>query len=316
MYLAFAFISVFVGFVFLVKGADYLVDGASDIAKRYGVSDLIIGLTIVAFGTSMPETIVNLISAIDGTSELALTNIIGSNIINTYIILGAAAVIWPVASQVRARKIDIPMDILASCLILFFALLGGMRYWSGWLLIIIFSIYLFFMIRKALRERESVKEQLGEVVLMPKWKALAMVIGGLIGLIGGGELIVKSAVYIATSLGVSQAIIGLTIVAVGTSLPELATTIIAALRHNCDLALGCVLGSKIFNIFFSMGLSACICPLPNYDGVFLDSGVLVASSVLTWLFVMTNKRKEIKRWGGLIFLVIYGCYLGYRLYNL
>ena len=307
-----AVLFIIIGFVALVKGADCLVDGASSIAKRFGISDLVIGLTVVAFCTSMPEFVVNMVSVGEGSTELAITNILGSNIINTLVILGLTAVIFPIASQKHSRNFDIPMSILAGIVILVAVLLEHrLSRISGGVLLLVFLYFLYETFRHAKAhpdESETVKP-------MSVGKAIIFLLIGFAGLVIGGELIVKSAVNIATRMGVSEAIIGLTVVALGTSLPELATSIIAAGKHNCDIALGNVIGSNIFNVFFVLGTSATIRPLPSYDGIEVDACVAALGSIVVWIAVKTNKEHLVNRWAGAILLLIYAGYLTYRLLN-
>jgi len=310
------------GFVALVKGADWLVDGASAIAKRFGISDLVIGLTVVAFGTSMPEFVVNMVSVAEGTTDLALTNILGSNIINTFVILGLTALVYPIASQKRSRDFDIPLSIIAGILVLLCVLFSerypigepGVNRYGGILLLLLFCYFLYNTFRHSKEhpddaETETVKE-------IPVRRAIALMLGGFIGLTVGGELIVKSAVDIATRLGVSEAIIGLTIVALGTSLPELATSVIAAAKHNSDIAIGNVFGSNIFNVFFVLGTSAVVRPLPAYEGLELDACIAALGSIIVWLAIKTNHERKIQRWAGALLLLIYAGYLTYRLLNI
>ena len=311
------------GFVLLVKGADWLVDGASAVAKRFGISDLVIGLTVVAFGTSMPEFVVNMVSVADGATDLAITNILGSNIINTFVILGLTALVYPVKSQKRSRDFDIPMSIIAAVLV--FATVSvnppaietehGISRYGGIILLLMFAYFLFNTFRHAKdHPTEAAVEETKST--MSVGKAVVLIIIGLIGLIIGGEMIVKSSVAIATKMGIPEAIIGLTIVALGTSLPELATSVVAAFKKNCDIALGNVIGSNIFNVFFVLGTSSVIRPLPSYDGVSFDAWIAALGGILVWLFVKTNKEREVKRWGGAILLVVYAIYLTYRLMHI
>ena len=311
-----------VGLVLLVKGADWLVDGASGLAKRFGISDLVIGLTVVAFGTSMPEFVVNMVSVADGATDLAITNILGSNIINTYVILGLTALVYPVASQKRSRDFDIPLSIIAGVLVFAMVMLTSpfgetsrsISRFGGIILLCCFCYFIYNTFRHAKDHPEEAEAE--AVVPMKAWKAILLILAGLLGLVVGGEMIVKSAVKIATDLGVSEAIIGLTIVALGTSLPELATSVVAATKKNCDIALGNVIGSNIFNVFFVLGVSATIRPLPAYTGIEMDAWVAAVGSMLVWLFVKTNKQREVKRWGGAVLLLVYAGYLTYRLLSL
>ena len=316
-----AAICIVVGFVALVKGADWLVDGASAIAKRFGISDLVIGLTVVAFGTSMPEFVVNMVSVAEGSTDLAITNIVGSNIINTFVILGLTALVYPIVSQKRSRDFDIPMSIIAGVLVLIFVAVQlpfgeagkGIGHLGGGVLLAFFCYFLYNTFRNA---KEGVKELKNEGVKeLTIQRAIGLIIGGLVGLVVGGELIVKSAVDLATRMGVSEAIIGLTIVALGTSLPELATSVIAAAKHNSDIAIGNVFGSNIFNVFFVLGTSAAIHPLPAYEGIELDACMAAMGSIIVWLAVKTDKDRKVQRWAGALLLIVYGGYLAYRLWT-
>lgn len=310
-----------VGLVLLVKGADWLVDGASAIAKRFGISDLVIGLTVVAFGTSMPEFVVNMVSVAEGSTDLAITNILGSNIINTFVILGVTALIYPVTSQRRSRNFDIPMSIIAGVLVFacvavrspFGEVCPGISRMGGIILLVLFAYFLFNTFRHAKDHPDEIGDSENATKPIGVGLALLLVLLGLAGLVVGGEMIVKSAVQIATNLGVSEAIIGLTVVALGTSLPELATSAMAAFKHNSDIALGNVIGSNIFNVFFVLATSAVVRPLPSYDGIVLDAWTAAVGSMLVWLFVKTNKQRQIKRWGGAVLLIVYAGYLTYRL---
>lgn len=319
-----AVVFIIVGFVALVKGADWLVDGASAIAKRFGVSDLVIGLTVVAFGTSTPEFVVNMVSVAEGTTDLAITNILGSNIINTFVILGLTALVYPIASQKRSRDFDIPMSIIAGLLVLIFVAVQlpvgeserGIGRVGGAALLLMFCYFLYNTFRHSKEhpeEREELKVKSEELTIR---RAIALMLGGFVGLTVGGELIVKSAVDIATRMGVSEAIIGLTIVALGTSLPELATSVIAAAKHNSDIAIGNVFGSNIFNVFFVLSTSAAIRPLPSYEGIELDACMAALGSIIVWLAIKTNHERKIQRWAGALLLLVYAGYLTYRLMSI
>jgi len=314
-------ICIVLGFVALVKGADWLVDGASAIAKRFGISDLVIGLTVVAFGTSMPEFVVNMVSVAQGSTDLAITNILGSNIINTFVILGLTALVYPIVSQKRARDFDIPLSIIAGVLVFTFVAVQlpfweegrGIGRMGGITLLLLFCYFLYNTFRHAKDHPEEAEAD--EIKPMAIGKAIVLILLGFIGLIVGGELIVKSAVDIATRMGVSEAVIGLTVVALGTSLPELATSVIAAAKHNSDIALGNVFGSNIFNVFFVLGTSATIRPLPAYEGIVLDAWMAAVGSIIVWLAVKTNHERKIQRWAGALLLLVYAGYLTYRLMN-
>jgi cation:H+ antiporter len=305
---------IIAGFILLIFGANFLVDGAVGIAKRFNVPNLIIGLTIVAFGTSAPELVVNLVAALNpSTTDLALTNIIGSNTINTFVILGAAALVYPIKSQVVSRKFDIPMSLAApvAILLLSWCFEDEVSRIDGVILLAVFSFFMYVTVRKALRMRSarSGEKQEDNEKRRKSWLSVLMVVGGLVMLVIGGQMIVNSATNIAESLGISQAIIGLTIVALGTSLPELATSVVAASKKNSDIALGNVIGSNIFNVFFVLGISALIRPLPAYKNMEIDLGIAALGSLLVLIFVWTNRKYEIKRWAGFLLLLIYAVYL-------
>lgn len=311
---------IIVGFVALVKGADWLVDGASAIAKRFGISDLMIGLTVVAFGTSMPEFVVNMVSVAHGSTDLAITNILGSNIINTFVILGLTALVYPLASQKHSRNFDIPLSIIAGVMVFVMVAANspfgesgkGIGRLGGIMLLGFFAFFLYDAFVHAKDHPEDVEET---VKPMSIGKAIVLMLLGFIGLAVGGELIVESAVDIATRMGVSEAIIGLTIVALGTSLPELATSVIAAFKHKADIAIGNVFGSNIFNVFFVLGTSAVIHPLPAYEGIEIDAWMAAIGSIVVWLALRTNRERVLKRWAGAVLLLIYAGYLTYRLLN-
>ena len=339
---------IIVGCAALIKGADFLVEGASGLAKKYGVSDIVIGLTVVAFGTSMPEFVVNMVAVGQGSTEIAITNVLGSNIINTFVILGCTALIFPISSQKSTRRFDIPFSLLAALLVLLFVIynspswlqvehlfnmhidtpslqdLGSIQMGAGTsafisgiggsILLIFFLIFLWHNFKGIGTAPQTESNE--EYKPMSARRALALIIGGLVGLVVGGEVIVKSATSIAQSLGVSDAIIGLTVVALGTSLPELATSCMAAFKKNCDIALGNVIGSNIFNIFFILGTSACVKALPGYHGLEIDAMMAALASLLVILFVYTNNKREIKRWHGAILLLTYAAYLAYRIITL
>ena len=303
-----------VGLVLLVKGADWLVDGASKLAKSLGVTDLVIGLTIVAFGTSMPEFVVNMVSVADGATDLAITNILGSNIINTLVILGCSALVCPLVAQRSTVRLDIPLNIVAGVLVLVFVFISspmepkGLSRIEGLALLVVFAAFLVYTFYTAKADATTTTES----TPFPLWKCVVLILAGLVGLVVGGEMIVKTAVAIARYCGVAEAVIGLTIVALGTSLPELATSVVAAFKHNNDIAIGNVVGSNIFNVFFILGTSAIIKHLPVYPGIEIDAALVAVSALAVWL-LLCNKNRSINRWGGVLLLVIYAGYLTYRL---
>lgn len=306
-----------VGFYLLVKGADWLVDGASSIAKRLGVSDLIIGLTVVAFGTSMPEFVVNMISSGQGNTDLAITNVLGSNIINIFVILGLTALIWPVSSERQSRVMDIPMACLASLLVFLFVIFDNQLAWmEGVLLLLWFAVYMLYLWRQAKHTQPDLEptDYLVETEEpMSILTAIVLVLIGLAGLSVGGQMCVDGAISAAHMLHVSDAIIGLTVVALGTSLPELATSVIAASKQNSDLALGNCVGSCIFNVFFVLAISSCVHPLPGYDGLWLDALMAVLGPAMVLVFVRYNSEYKISRLAGLMLLLVYAAYLAYRI---
>ena len=304
------FLYILIGFGVLVIGANFLVEGASGLAKRFNVSDLIIGLTVVAFGTSTPELVVNMVAASNPDStDIALTNILGSNTINTFVILGLAALIFPIKSKRSTRNFDIPLSLLGPLLILLmaFAFDNFMSRFDGFILLLIFVGFIYLMIRRSMKNPKSVDVM--EVKPVKIWLALLMILGGLGALIGGGELIVPSSVRIAESYGISKSIIGLTIVALGTSLPELATSVVAAFKKNSDIALGNVVGSNIFNVFLVLGSSAVLRPLPAYNGMIFDILMTAFGSLLILLFVFSNKQRLIKKWHGALLVSLYVVYI-------
>ncbi|MDR1223717.1 MAG: calcium/sodium antiporter [Tannerella sp.] len=312
------YILIVAGFVLLIFGANFLVDGAVGIARRFNVPNLIIGLTIVAFGTSAPELVVNLVAAMDAsTTDLALTNIIGSNTINTFIILGIAALVYPIKSRAESRKFDIPLSLAApvAILLLSWCFDREISRTDGIILLLVFSFFMYVTSRNAMRMRSAENaEEGGKQQKFPL--SVVMVAGGLVMLVIGGQMIVGSATRIAEASGISQAIIGLTIVALGTSLPELATSVVAAVKKNSDIALGNVIGSNIFNVFFILGISALVRPLPAYKNMEIDLCIAASGSLLVLIFVLTNKQYEIKRRAGFLLLLIYAVYLYLTIYSM
>jgi cation:H+ antiporter len=304
-----------IGFALLVKGADWLVDGASALAKKLGISSLVIGLTVVAFGTSAPELIVNVMASLSGATDIAIGNILGSNIANILLILGVSAVIYPLRVTSGTTWREIPLAILAVVALMFMAndqLFDGhgfseLGHIDGFILIAFFAIFLSYV--------QAIAKQGGSEGPQVKYirgpLAVGMVLAGLVLLTLGGKWVVDSATAIARTLGVSDALIGLTIVAVGTSLPELATSVVAALKHNTDIAVGNIVGSNIFNIFWILGLSAVIHPLPFSLGMNLDIVVTLVATLLLFFALFVGKKRILERWQGVAFVLLYLAYIGY-----
>jgi len=308
------FILLFIGFVFLIKGADLLVDGASSVAKKLGISALVIGLTIVAFGTSAPELIVNIFASIQGNTDIAIGNILGSNIANILLILGISAIIFPLAVKKGTVWKEIPLCLLAVIVtglmvndtLIDGGSFSGLTRIDGLILISFFVIFLYytFGISKAESENEEtiIKER-------SALKSILMIVAGLAGLTIGGKWIVDSAVAIAESFGVSQAVIGLTIVAVGTSLPELVTSAVAAFKKNADIAIGNIVGSNIFNIFWILGVSAVINPLTFSPMLMRDVMATILATLLLFIFMFVGKKHILERWQGVCFILLYIIYV-------
>ncbi len=314
-------IYLILGLVLLIKGADFLVSGAVSIARRLHVSDLVIGLTVVAFGTSCPELFVNLLASIRGTTDIAIGNIIGSNIANILLILGVSALIHPLSVTRGTVWKGIPFSLLA-VIVLGIAsndmLLNGtdkaeiISRGDGLVMLSFFIIFLYYSFSVAtevpgLDTHTPAKQHRISV-------ALLMIAGGLTGLTLGGKWIVDGAAAIALQLGMSEVVVGLTIVAIGTSLPELATSIVAVRKKNVEIAVGNVVGSNIFNIFLVLGISAAVKPLPFPTGGNLDIIVVVFSSLLLFLFMFTGQRRAVDRWEGAIFVLMYAAYIVFRIW--
>jgi len=303
-----------VGLLLVVKGADFLVDGASALARKLHISELVIGLTIVAFGTSMPELTVNIFASVSGATEIAIGNILGSNIANILLILGISALIYPLVVTSGTIWKEIPLSLLAAVIVGLMAndifIDGGsssaLTRIDGFILISFFLIFLYytFSIARVATGNESSAQAKPRTTTT----AVVFIIVGLGLLILGGKLVVDGAIQLATALGVSSTLIGLTVVAVGTSLPELATSAVAAYRKNADIAVGNVVGSNIFNIFWILGLSAVINPLPFQPSSNFDLGVGVLASLILFTCMFFGKRHILERWQGAVLLGGYVLY--------
>lgn len=320
--MAITYILLILGFILLTFCADWLVAGASDVAKRFHISDLVIGLTIVAMGTSAPEFVVNIFASAEGNNEIAITNILGSNILNTLLILGATGIICPIYCSKRVLRHEVPLTVAAGFIVM---ILGadifeqttlsskfiGLQRWNGFILIGCMIYFIGYTVKCAIndRKRGSFLTEIQEVKRYPLWLSITMIIVGLAGLTIGGKLIVDNAVIIAKAWGVSDAVIGVTVVALGTSLPELATSVVAAFKKNTDLAIGNVIGSNIFNVFFILGFSTLIRPIPAYKNLLFDAGMATFSSLLLMIFLLDDKDRKLSRWESALMLAIYVVYV-------
>lgn len=316
-------ICLLAGLALILGGANFLTDGASALARRMGVSDLIVGLTVVAFGTSAPELAISMISAINGSAGLAVGNVVGSNLFNTLVIVGVTAMVTPIVIRRSILTNDIPLVVLSSVVLLVMAngpWLDGVSESvitrvDGLLLICFFMVFMRYTFAQAKSVPEAVAEAdpsaeqaASKSGGMAVWRAVVYVVGGLAALVYGGNLFVDGASDIAKSMGVSEAVIGLTIVAAGTSLPELAASLVAALKGRTDMALGNVIGSNIFNVFLVLGAAATVSPLPMGSIGNFDLLWLLGSSVLFWVFGWFFARRTITRVEG---AVMTACYIGY-----
>lgn len=313
-------ILLIVGLVLILGGANYLTDGAAAVARRFGMSDLMVGLTIVAFGTSAPELTISMMSAIDGNTGIAIGNVVGSNIFNTLIIIGAVAVARPIKITGGIMSNEIPLVVLSAAALL---AMGSSKWLDGTtpvisrvdgiLLLLFFAIFMRYVFSQSKQKMPETSENSNETkpVQTALWKSVIFIIGGLAALIYGGDLFVDKASAIASSLGVSDAIIGLTIVAMGTSLPELATSLTAAIKGNSGIAIGNVIGSNIFNIFLVLGCSATIRLLPFGAISEIDLLVLFASCVLFWIFGWFFGNRTINRAEGGLLVAGYIAYMIY-----
>lgn len=296
-----------VGFALLIKGADLFVDGASGIASRLGIPQLVIGLTIVAMGTSAPEAAVSISAALKGNAEITIGNIVGSNILNILIILGITSVIISVKVAVSTVKYELPFMIAITAVLLLFGYTGGnITFFEGillWVLFILYLTYLFIMAKKNKEEADDKKEE------KPLWKLIIFILLGLFMIVFGSNISVDGASAIAKAVGISERFIGLTVVALGTSLPELVTSIAAAKKGKADIAIGNVVGSNIFNILFVVGTTSLITPVVFASNFIIDTAIAIAAGIL--LLVGVLRKKELGRVTGIIMLV---CYVAYFIY--
>ncbi|RDV16272.1 sodium:calcium antiporter [Pontibacter diazotrophicus] len=307
-----------IGFFLLIKGADVLVKGSTSIAKRFGLSDMIVGLTIVSFGTSLPELIINVLSSLQGQSELAIGNVFGSNVANLLLILGVTAIICPLPISRSTILTEIPFSLIATLLVGFLAnatLLNKtdelyISRLDGAILLFFFVLFMVYIYNIAKTNKDEVIPHAeGDAPLLSVRKSVLLILLGVVGLFLGGKWVVDGAVHIAQSFGLSESFIGLTVVAIGTSLPELVTSAMAAFRRNIDIAVGNVVGSNIFNLVWILGISALINPLP-FDVVSnSDIVMMIFASTLLIVAMPIGKRNAIDRWNGVFFLLVYVSYI-------
>lgn len=306
MHMLIELVLLVIGFAMLIKGADIFVEGAAGIAAKFGIPQLVIGLTIVAMGTSAPEAAVSIAAAFKGTADITIGNVVGSNIMNILVIMGVTAVIVAVAVQQSTVRYEIPFVILVTIVLLVMGALDGkIGRLDGvilWALFIVYLIYLFLMAKHGREEEETQMDA-------PVWKLLLFVVIGAALIVIGADVSVDAASEIARVIGLSERFIGLTIVALGTSLPELCTSVVAARKGNADLAIGNIVGSNIFNILFVVGTTALIIPVPFNPAFVIDTAVAIGAAVLLWICVF--RKKKLTRPGGILMLAAYAGYFAY-----
>lgn len=316
-----------VGFVLLINGADYFVEGSSAVAKKFKIPSIVVGLTIVAMGTSLPELAVSLSAALNGSNEIAISNVVGSNIFNLIVVLGVCAVISPIAVDKSVMKRDMPFMLgITALLVLVYAdfllpwtgfeksgeLVGLLSRFDGVILLVLFVSYLLFTVRVALKHRkEALASEEEEKNKTKLWLSIIFIVGGIIAIKFGGDFVVDSASKLATTFGMSETLVGLTIVAVGTSLPELVTSIVAARKNETSLAIGNVVGSNIFNILFILGISSTICPINVIMESLVDTVIVLVVSLLVFVFGRT--KDKINRTEGTVMVLIYVIYMVYAI---
>ena len=309
-----------VGLALVVFGADYLVEGASAVARKAGLSEFIIGLTIVGMGTSAPEMVVSFIGAAQGNADIAIGNVVGSNIFNTLLILGVTALILPMTITPENRKRDIPMNIFTVVVLVLLGLehtifgigTDGLSRIDGGILLALFIAYMWYSFTSSKPESDSAQDAKKTAI----WLAVLYIVGGLAALVFGGRLFVNSAVSIAHSFGVSDKFIAITILAGGTSMPELATCIAAAVKKKGQLALGNIIGSNIFNVLLILGGSAIISPLSFADISYVDLGILLASALVLLTSCFVGKKNSLDRLDGVLFLILWAGYMAWLIMNL
>lgn len=301
------YLLLLIGFVLLIKGADFFVDGSSSLARIMKVPSVIIGLTIVAMGTSAPEASVSINAALAGSNDIAISNVIGSNLFNGLVVIGVCAFMAGFKTNPEILKRDMPLNIIVTAILCIMLLDRHINRIEGIILLIGMAVYIATMVISALKNRETADEC--RILSLPK--SLIFIIGGLIAVIFGGTLVVDNACLIAKDFGVSENFIGLTIIAIGTSLPELVTSITATRKGDSGLALGNAIGSNLFNILFILGMSATICPLNVLSESIIDCIILLVSAVILYVFART--KKTMNRWEGIVCVFLYVGYTAYLL---
>lgn len=318
-----AILILVIGFVLLIKGADFFVEGSSSVAKKFHVPAMLIGMTIVAMGTSLPECAVSVTASLANNNSLAVSNVIGSNIFNLMVVCGACALFSPLTIRQDTLKKEFPLSIICVALMLVLGYIGmTLGHIDGIIFLVLFVGYLLWMIQSAKKARAAVLSdpaQSGQIeqtefveeniAILPTWKSLVFIIGGMIAIKFGGDFVVNGASSIASSMGLSQTLIGLTIVAMGTSLPELVTSLVAAKKGEVDMALGNVIGSDIFNILFVLGIATAISPISFLMENVIDIILLIIMSVIVLAFAWT--RQQINRKEGILMLLMYAAYMVY-----
>ena len=316
----FALFILVLGFVLLMKGADFFVEGSSSIAKQFRIPGLVIGMTIVAMGTSLPELAVSLTASISHNNSLAISNVVGSNIFNLMIVLGVSAIISSLYVSDIVVKRDFPFSVVCAILLMIFGYFGmKLNRWEGVIFLVLFVLFLFVMLHHTMKSRKEGLETEVEVVeeaeieseikILPTWRSLLYIVAGMVAIHFGGDWVVEQATYFAKLFGVSETLIGLTIVACGTSLPELVTSIAAAKKKELDMAVGNVVGSNIFDIIFILGISATITPVGFINENLMDIVVLLVFSLIVWLFSKTKHKLGKKE--GIAMIILYVIYLVY-----
>ncbi len=306
MGLLISFALLIAGFVALAKGSDWFVDGAVGIAMRFGIPQLVIGLTIVAMGTSAPEAAVSITAALKGSADITIGNVVGSNILNILIILGISAVIAPLTVKDSTAKVEMPFMIGVTFLLLILGLSGAIYFWGGVILWVLFVLFLLYLLKMSKKDPDAIDVPDQKSADTPLPKSILLAIIGLALIILGSDIAVDGATGIARAFGLSERLIGLTIIALGTSLPELFTSVTAARKGNCDIAIGNIVGSNLFNILFVTGTTALITTVPFAASFRVDMAFAIGASVLLWLF--TFRSKKLGRPAGIVLLLCYAAY--------